>query len=96
MIGIISDIHGNYTALTKVLAELDNLGVDKIICLGDIAGYYCQINQCCKILQDRNIFCLMGNHDWYLVTNEDCPRSNIVGGDLLSDRTCALQSAGGT
>jgi predicted phosphodiesterase len=76
MIGIISDIHGNYTALTKVLAELDNLGVDKIICLGDIAGYYCQINQCCKILQDRNIFCLMGNHDWYLVTNEDCPRSN--------------------
>ena len=78
MIGIISDIHGNHVALSAVLARLDKLGVSKIICLGDVGGYYCEINECCEELQARNIFTLMGNHDWYLATGESCPRSNSV------------------
>lgn len=75
-IALISDIHGNYEALYTVLSYLDQLGVSEIICLGDIAGYYCQINECCDELQSRKIFSLMGNHDWYLANDEDCPRSN--------------------
>lgn len=76
MIAIISDIHGNYAALAAVLDELDRIGVERIICLGDVAGYYCQINACCETLQARNIFSHMGNHDWYLATGEPCPRSS--------------------
>jgi len=76
MIGIISDIHGNHFALSAVLTKLDEMGVSEIICLGDIGGYYCQINECCDSLRSRNIFSLMGNHDWYLATGEGCPRSN--------------------
>ncbi|HRN82799.1 metallophosphoesterase family protein [Nitrosomonas europaea] len=76
MIGIISDIHGNYPALQAVLSRLDAMGVTDIICLGDIAGYYSQVNECCETLRQRNIFSLMGNHDWYLATGEGCPRSN--------------------
>ncbi|MDH5765819.1 MAG: metallophosphatase family protein [Gammaproteobacteria bacterium] len=76
MIAIISDIHGNHVALTAVLDEIERVGVDKVICLGDIGGYYCQINECCETLQARNIFSLMGNHDWYLVTGNSCARSN--------------------
>ena len=76
MIGIISDIHGNHFALSAVLARLDAMGVSEIICLGDIGGYYCQINECCESLRSLNIFSLMGNHDWYLAVGEDCPRSN--------------------
>lgn len=75
MIGIISDIHGNHQALLATLAELGRLGANKIICLGDIGGYYCEINECCETLRYRNIFSLMGNHDWYLTTAEPCPRS---------------------
>lgn len=75
MIGIISDIHGNHVALRAALTKLDEMGVDEIICLGDIGGYYCQINECCEELQSRNIFSLMGNHDWYLANDEGCPRS---------------------
>ncbi len=75
MIGIISDIHGNFFALSAVLNELDRIGVDEVICLGDIGGYYCQINECCDLLRENNIFSLMGNHDRYLVNNEECPRS---------------------
>ena len=75
MIAIISDIHGNHAALTAVLAELDRLDISSVICLGDIAGYYCQVNECCETLIRRNVFSLMGNHDWYLAMNEECPRS---------------------
>lgn len=76
MIGIISDIHGNHVALSTVLEKLDDLGVTEIICLGDIGGYYCQINECCETLRQRNMFSIMGNHDWYLAKGESCPRSN--------------------
>lgn len=78
MIGIISDIHGNHVALEAVLERLDEMGASKIICLGDVGGYYCQINECCETLQKRKISTLMGNHDWYLATGESCPRSNSV------------------
>lgn len=76
MIGIISDIHGNYVALKAVLTKLEEMGISEIICLGDIAGYYCQVNECCDELRAREIFSLMGNHDWYLSSGEGCARSN--------------------
>jgi predicted phosphodiesterase len=42
----ISDIHGNYEALKSVLAEIEQLGVERIYCCGDVVGYYSQINEC--------------------------------------------------
>ena len=75
MIGIISDIHGNFVALKEVLHKLDQLGVSEIVCLGDTAGYYSQINECCVELRERNIPTIMGNHDFYLTTDGICPRS---------------------
>jgi len=36
-VGLISDIHGNLPALDAVLAELERDGVDRIVCLGDVA-----------------------------------------------------------
>lgn len=35
-IGLISDIHGNRIALDAVLSELEQEGVDEIVCLGDV------------------------------------------------------------
>jgi putative phosphoesterase len=37
MLGIVSDIHGNDRALAVVAARLDELGVDDVVCLGDVA-----------------------------------------------------------
>lgn len=76
MIGIISDVHGNYSALCTVLDRLDALGVSRIICLGDTAGYYSEVNACCDALRERQVLSVMGNHDWYLANQERCPRSN--------------------
>jgi predicted phosphodiesterase len=75
MIALISDIHGNYPALTAVLNKIDNLGISEIFCLGDIVGYYSQVNECCEELQKRNIKCVIGNHDWYMISKTSCPRS---------------------
>lgn len=78
MIGIISDIHGNYAALKEVLGSLDSMSISDIYCLGDVVGYYSQVNECCNELRHRNVKCIMGNHDWYMVSGNICLRSNSV------------------
>lgn len=78
MIAIISDIHGNYPALKSVLDDIDRQQCTHIISLGDIAGYYCMINECVEVLRDREVLNILGNHDNYLVNKVDCSRSNSV------------------
>jgi len=38
-IGIISDIHANIPALEAVLGELCRLGIERIVCCGDLVDY---------------------------------------------------------
>lgn len=78
MIAIISDIHGNYSALKEVLRRIDDLKITEIYCLGDVVGYYSQVNECCNELRNRSVNCVMGNHDWYLVSGTKCERSRSV------------------
>lgn len=85
-IGIISDIHGNYEALKAVLAELDKFNIPEIYCIGDVVGYYSQVNECCDELISRNIPCVMGNHDWYMAGGGFCPRSRSVNDCLAYQR----------
>ncbi len=77
-IGLISDIHGNYEALKAVLSCFDDMDISEIYCLGDVVGYYSQINECCDELRQRNIPSIMGNHDWYMAGGGFCPRSQSV------------------
>ncbi len=60
---IISDIHSNLEALKSVLQEIDRLGVDRTMCLGDIVGYGANPNECVDIIKERKIESIMGNHD---------------------------------
>ena len=78
MIAILSDIHGNYEALKAVLGVLDSFKIKQLYCLGDIVGYYSQVNECCNELRNRNVKCVMGNHDWYMVSGTKCLRSRSV------------------
>jgi len=59
---VISDIHGNRTALEAVLDAAGD--VDTVWCLGDIIGYGPDPNDCISIIRDLpNLICLRGNHD---------------------------------
>jgi len=78
MIAILSDIHGNYVALEQVLKHIDSLGIKDIYCLGDIVGYYPQVNEVCDELQRREVKAVMGNHDWYMLADSFCDRSQTV------------------
>lgn len=76
MFAFISDVHGNYPALKAVIKEITALGCKKIFSLGDVAGYYCMINECVDLLKEHNVVNIMGNHDHYLTSKNGCPRSN--------------------
>lgn len=75
MIAIVSDIHGNYPALKAVLEEISTYPVERIISLGDVAGYYCYINECINLCREYDIINILGNHDYYLISGNGCPRS---------------------
>src|SRR3954471_8748642 len=64
-VALISDIHANLAALEAVLDDLPP--VDRIVCCGDLVGYYDQPNEVCALLRDRGIDCIRGNHDAYVI-----------------------------
>jgi predicted phosphodiesterase len=61
-VGILSDIHGNYPALQRVL-EFLNKKVDELWCLGDVVGYGPFPEKC---VESSSSFSLLigGNHDF--------------------------------
>ena len=61
---VISDIHSNLAALEAVLADIDQRGVQRIICLGDLIGYGPDPVACADLVAERCEWSLMGNHDF--------------------------------
>ena len=62
-IAIISDVHGNLTALNAVLADIDLKGINKIYCLGDSVIKCANPDKVIDILRDRCDVILKGNCD---------------------------------
>lgn len=60
---ILSDLHSNLEALTAVMREVERLGVDRIVCLGDIVGFNVNPNECIAGMIDASALCVAGNHD---------------------------------
>lgn len=69
-IAIISDIHGNLTALQAVLADIKLQKVDDIICLGDIVTLGPQPKEVLNTLKELNCVIIKGNHDAAVVDPE--------------------------
>jgi len=63
---ILSDIHGNLHALRAVLAEIDAMGIEEIVCGGDTVGYGSQSAACVALIRERSTLCVLGNHGYYL------------------------------
>ncbi len=60
---ILSDIHGNLHALDETLRRAEEIGCQRIVCLGDVVGYGPFPNECCEIIQQRAAAVVLGNHD---------------------------------
>lgn len=86
MTAIISDVHANYPALKAVIDDIQRRGIKKIISLGDVCGYYSMINECIDLLRENNVANIRGNHDNYMIENEQCERSVSVNKSLNFQR----------
>jgi predicted phosphodiesterase len=62
-IALISDIHGNLVALRAVLDDVERLGVDRLVCLGDVAAAGPQPAECVRRLAELGCPVVMGNTD---------------------------------
>jgi diadenosine tetraphosphatase ApaH/serine/threonine PP2A family protein phosphatase len=62
-IGIVSDIHANYEALSACLARLRAAQVDELVCLGDTVGYGGSPNECVDVVRQLAKLSILGNHD---------------------------------
>ena len=62
-VAVVSDIHGNLSALEAVLAAIAADPPDELWCLGDLVGYGARPNECCAAIEAGASFCLVGNHD---------------------------------
>jgi diadenosine tetraphosphatase ApaH/serine/threonine PP2A family protein phosphatase len=68
---IISDVHSNLQALRTVLDCIDDLGCDRLWCLGDVVGYGARPAECLEIVRDRADVVIQGNHDALVASGAD-------------------------
>lgn len=96
-IAVISDVHANLEALEAVLLDIEALGVNTIISAGDSVGYGPNPDEVIKIMMERDIPSVMGNHDEAVVKKERLKWFNpkvrgmlSLTRDLLSDSSLAF------
>lgn len=67
-IAVVSDLHSNVVALDAVLRDLESENIENILCAGDLVGYYPFPDETVSRVRDVNALCVLGNHDFGLVT----------------------------
>lgn len=66
-IAVISDIHGNQVALQAVLANMQHVGADQLVCLGDVATLGPDPRAVIQTLRELQCPCVLGNHEAFLL-----------------------------
>ena len=66
-LGLISDVHGDAVALELAWAHLTVMGVDRIVCAGDVVGYGPFPDRVVAFLVEREIPVVRGNHDRWAI-----------------------------
>ncbi len=78
LIGILSDIHGNLPALEQALEMGGRLGVTRWVCLGDVIDGGPWNNECARLIRDRRIVTVRGNHDVGFIDGIACDVSEFL------------------
>lgn len=68
-VAILSDLHANFEAARALEPHLAE--VDQVLCLGDILGYYTQVNEIMDWVREHVDICVLGNHDAFILAG--CP-----------------------
>jgi predicted phosphodiesterase len=70
-IALISDIHGNITALEAVLKDIESRKINRIFCLGDLAGKGPGSCEAVDIIKKRCEIVVKGNWEYFISEQED-------------------------
>lgn len=63
MVAILSDVHGNLSALEAVLADIAARGVTEVVVAGDLVGFGANPNEVVDLLITRGVTLVRGNHE---------------------------------
>lgn len=71
-LGLISDVHAKSGPLNEALSIFKRENVDAVICAGDIAGYFDELESTIDLLVEHKCSTIIGNHDQaYLAEHPD-------------------------
>jgi putative phosphoesterase len=72
-VAVITDVHANLPALEAALARIEELGIERIRCGGDLVGYGPHPNEVCALIEARGIPTIYGNYDYAIARDlDDC------------------------
>jgi predicted phosphodiesterase len=77
-LALISDVHGNHVALDAALADIQRLGVDGGVCLGDVAQGGPQPAEALERVDELGWPVILGNADDFLLRVPDEPAEPIT------------------
>lgn len=80
-IAVISDVHGNIPALEAVLCDIKQRGIERIFCLGDLAGKGPNPAEAVDLIRNNCDFVVKGNWDYFITEQKS---------DLLLWHQCRL------
>lgn len=87
-LGIISDVHGDVEGLLDALAFFESRQIIRILCAGDLVERGPHGDAVVRLVRQRQIVCVQGNHDFNAVDNQAWLRENASGSPhLLTDET---------
>jgi putative phosphoesterase len=72
-VAVVTDIHANLPALEAALARIEELGIERTYCGGDLVGYGPHPNEVCSLIEALGIPTIYGNYDHAIARDEhDC------------------------
>jgi putative phosphoesterase len=72
-VAVIADVHGNLPALQAALVRIQEMGIERVLCGGDLVGYGPHPNEVCALIAQREIPTIYGNYDYAIAREEeDC------------------------
>lgn len=88
-IAIISDVHGNITALETVLKDIESRGINKIYCLGDSVLKSCNSAAVIDLLRQKCDVIVKGNCD-EAIARPDVPKGRFWTRDQIGEERASF------
>jgi putative phosphoesterase len=64
---VISDVHADVYALRDAFAQIDKLGIEHVLCCGDLIDYGLFPDETLSLFRERSVVAIRGNHDRWAI-----------------------------